>query len=87
MSRFVKGDNVVLLKDFEPYFGVIIPAGTNGEIVSLLSGRPTFYRVKFIGYGWYDVRNDILSIYRSEAFNISSSIKDVLYKDPVTIIS
>ena len=103
MSKFVKGDKVVLLKDFEPYLGTIIPAGTNGVIVSLLSGHPTFYRVKFVGYGWYDVRNDILSFrykkndltilsawasstYRSESFNISSSIKDVLYKDPATII-
>lgn len=109
MSKFVKGDKVVLLKDFEPYLGTIIPSGTNGVIVSLLSGHPTFYRVKFVGYGWYDVRNDILSLrsrkevirsifkdkydselasstYRSEAFNISSSIKDVLYKDPATII-
>lgn len=103
MSKFVKGDKVVLLKDFEPYLGTIIPAGTNGLIVSLLSGCPTLYRVKFVGYGWYDVRNDILSLknkkndlailseyissrYRSEAFNISSSIKDVLYKDPATII-
>lgn len=109
MSKFVKGDKVVLLKDFEPYLGTIIPSGTNGVIVSLLSGHPTFYRVNFVGYGWYDVRNDILSLrcrkevirsifkdkydlelasstYRSEAFNISSSIKDVLYKDPATII-
>lgn len=103
MSKFVKGDKVVLLKDFEPYLGTIIPSGTNGVIVSLLSGHPTFYRVKFVGYGWYDVRNDILSLrsrkddlailseyisstYRSEAFNIASSIKDVMYKDPATII-
>jgi hypothetical protein len=109
MSKFVKGDKVVLLKDFEPYLGNIIPAGTDGLIVSLLSGHPTLYRVNFPGYGWYDVRNDILSLrrkkevirsifkdeyalewesstYRSEAFDISSSIKDVLYKDPATII-
>lgn len=103
MSKFVKGDKVVLLKDFEPYLGTIIPSGTNGVMVSLLSGHPTFYRVKFVGYGWCDVRNDILSLrsrkddlailseyisstYRSEAFNIASSIKDVMYKDPATII-
>ena len=109
MSEFVKGDKVVLLKDFEPYLGNIIPAGTNGLIVSLLSEHPTLYRVNFPSYGWYDVRNNILSLrcrkevirsifkdeyasecasstYRSEAFDISSSIKDVLYKDPATII-
>ncbi len=109
MSKFVKGDKVVLLKDFEPYFGNIIPAGTNGLIVSSFSGCPTLYRVNFPGYGRYDVRKGILSLrckkevirsifkdeyasewasstYRSEAFDISSSIKDVLYKDPATII-
>lgn len=109
MSKFVKGDKVVLLKDFEPYLGTIIPAGTNGLIVSSFAGCPTLYRVNFPGYGWYDVRKGILSLrcrkevirsifkdeyasewasssYRSETFNISSSIKDVLYKDPATII-
>lgn len=109
MNKFVKGDKVVLLKDFEPYLGTIIPSGTNGVIVSLLSEHPTLYRVNFPCYGWYDVRNNILSLrcrkevirsiskdkyasewasstYKSEAFDISSSIKDVLYKDPATII-
>lgn len=109
MSKFVKGDKVVLLKDFEPYLGTIIPAGTNGLIVSSFASCPTLYRVNFPGYGWYDVRKGILSLrcrkevirsifkdeyasecasnsYRSETFNISSSIKDVLYKDPATII-
>lgn len=69
----------------------------------MLSGSPTSYRVSFVGYGIYDVKNDILSLrskkddltifsewftstYRSKAFNIASSIKDVLYKDPATII-
>lgn len=103
MSKFVKGDKVVLLKDFEPYIGTIIPAGTKGLIISSFSGCPTLYRVNFPGYGRYDVRNGILSLrcrkydstilseyasstYRSEAFDISSSIKDVLYNDPATII-
>lgn len=113
MSKFVKRDEVVLLRDLTSYRGPNIPVGTRGTIVTLDVDSSTVYYVNFDGYGVRRVREDSLSLlskndigiigdfymkiknekYISSSstiaprtFNIASSIKDVIYNDPATII-
>lgn len=112
MSKFVKRDEVVLLRDLTSYRGPNIPVWTRGTIVTLDVDSSTVYYVNFDGYGVRRVREDSLSLlskndinigdfymklineeYISSSstiaprtFNIASSIKDVIYNDPATII-
>lgn len=90
MSKFVKGDKVVLLRELLSYRRPNVPAGTRGTIVTLDVDSSTVYYVNFDDLGVHRVREDRLSLASStiapRTFNIASSIKDVIYNDPATII-
>ena len=62
MSKFVKRDEVVLLRDSISYRGSNIPVGTRGTIVTLDVDSSTVYYVNFDGYGVRRVREDSLSL-------------------------
>lgn len=90
MSKFVKGDEVILLRNLISYQGPDISAGTRGTISSIEIDITTVYYVNFDDLGVHRVREDGLSLASSaitpRTFNIASSIKDVIYNDPATII-
>jgi hypothetical protein len=70
MSKFVKRDEVILLRDLISYRGPNIPVGTRGTIVTLDVDSSIVYYVNFDGYGVRRVREDSLSLASKDNIDI-----------------
>lgn len=70
MSKFVKRDEVILLRDLKSYRGPNIPVGTRGTIVTLDVDSSIVYYVNFDGYGVRRVREDSLSLASKDNIDI-----------------